>query len=186
MEDNRLPMKKPLGADEALTQPVASDDAETIKLYEERMIADKNRTKTGEVAVDKHTESETARVSMPIEKEHIVIERGSKSVEAVDPDNIDAFNDNETVRMEVYEETPDIHKEAFVREEVSIRKEVTQETVKGEENLRREELDVDTQGNPVIDNSSNQGKKPRRQRFTTGCNVAFYIAISQSEFEEED
>ena len=53
--------------------------------------------------------------------------------------------------MEVYEETPDIHKEAFVREEVRVTKVVDQDTVTAEEQLRREELDVDTQGRPVID-----------------------------------
>jgi len=52
--------------------------------------------------------------------------------------------------MEVYEETADIQKKAFVREEVNIRKEVIHETVDATETLRREELDVDTDGNPVI------------------------------------
>lgn len=156
MQANKRPIKEPFDANEALTQPVSLADAETIKLYEEHMIADKDRIKTGEVAIGKHTESETARVSMPIEKEHIVIERVSMSADTVATDNVDAFHDNESVRMEVYEETPDIHKEAFLREEVIIRKEVTQETVNAEEILRREELDIDTQGHPVIDNSSNQ------------------------------
>ena len=56
----------------------------------------------------------------------------------------------EVARMEVYEETADIQKKAFVREEVNIRKEVIHETVDATETLRREELDVDTDGNPVI------------------------------------
>ncbi|BAQ64753.1 YsnF/AvaK domain-containing protein [Geminocystis sp. NIES-3709] len=162
MQANKLPIKESFDANEALTRPVSPIDAETVKLYEERLIMDKDRTKTGEVAIDKHIELETARVSMPIEKEHIVIERVPMSAEKVATDNVDAFHDNETVRMEVYEETPDIHKEAFVREEVTIRKEVTQETVNAEETLRREELDIDTQGRPVIDNRSNQTKKLRR------------------------
>jgi uncharacterized protein (TIGR02271 family) len=52
--------------------------------------------------------------------------------------------------VEVYEETADIQKKAFVREEVNIRKEVTQDTVNSTETVRREELDVDVDGNPVI------------------------------------
>ena len=47
--------------------------------------------------------------------------------------------------MEVYEETADIQKQAFVREEVNIRKEVEMETVEATEILRREELDVKTE-----------------------------------------
>lgn len=164
MQANKPPIKEPSDANEALTQPVSLTDVDvqTVKLYEERMIMDKDRTKTGEVAIDKHIELETARVSMPIEKEHIVIERVPMSAETVATENVDAFHDNGTVRMEVYEETPDIHKEVFVREEVTIRKEVIQETVNAEETLRREELDIDTQGSPVIDNRSNQTKKLRR------------------------
>jgi stress response protein YsnF len=53
-------------------------------------------------------------------------------------------------RVEVYEETADIQKQAFVREEVNIRKEVEHETVTSQETIRREELDVDVDGNPVI------------------------------------
>jgi len=42
----------------------------------------------------------------------------------------------------VYEETPDVQKQAFVREEISVRKEVEQVTVEVEDKIRRE-LDLD-------------------------------------------
>ncbi|CBN56106.1 MULTISPECIES: DUF2382 domain-containing protein [Kamptonema] len=126
---------------------------QTLKLYEERLIANKNRQKTGEVAVGKRVETETARASVPIEKERVVIERRTPAdagrevpVGAVD------FQEGEVARMEVYEETADIHKEAFVREQVNVRKEVIRDTVEGEETLRRQELDVTTNGEPVVDN----------------------------------
>lgn len=126
---------------------------QTLKLYEERLIANKSRQKTGEVAVGKRVETETARASVPIEKERVVIERMTPadagrevSVGAVD------FQEGEVARMEVYEETADIHKEAFVREQVNVRKEVVRDTVEGEEILRRQELDVTTNGEPVVDN----------------------------------
>jgi stress response protein YsnF len=38
-----------------------------------------------------------------------------------------------------------------LREEVRIRKEVEQDTVEAQETIRREELDVDTQGRPIVD-----------------------------------
>jgi stress response protein YsnF len=41
-----------------------------------------------------------------------------------------------------------------VREEVKVRKEIDRETVDVEETLRREELDVQTDGTPVIDQTS--------------------------------
>jgi uncharacterized protein (TIGR02271 family) len=125
---------------------------QTLKLYEERLVANKSRQKTGEVAVGKRVESETARASVPIEKERVVIERvtpaeAGRVVSVGDAD----FQAGEVARMEVYEETADIHKEAYVREEVNVRKEVMRDTVDAEETLRREEIDIKTDGTPVVD-----------------------------------
>jgi uncharacterized protein (TIGR02271 family) len=117
-------------------------DHQNLKLYEERLIANKTRQKTGEVAIGKHVDTETAKVAVPIEKERVVIERMPGDAQTVAAGDAH-FQSGEVARMEVYEEIPDIRKEAFVREEVSIRKEVDRETVNAEEQLRREELDVD-------------------------------------------
>lgn len=132
---------------------------QNLRLYEERLIANKTRAKTGEVAVGKHVETENVSVSVPIEKERVVIERTTPSNTVVTPDST-AFQEGEVARVEVYEETPDIHKESFVREEVSVRKEVDRETVQADETLRREELDIDTQGQPIVD----RGSAPNRPK----------------------
>ena len=125
---------------------------QTLKLYQERLIANKNRVKTGEVTVGKHVETETARVSVPVEKERVIVERTTpQDAGTVVSPGANAFREGEIAHMEVYEETADIQKKAFVREEVNVRKEVTQETVNTQEQLRREELDVDTDGKPVVD-----------------------------------
>ncbi len=127
-------------------------DHQTLKLYEERLVANKKRRQTGEVVVGKHVETETARVSVPVEKERVVIERTTPADAGTiaAPDKID-FSEGEVARMKVYEQTADIHKEAFVREEVKIRKEVERDTVEAQETLRREELDIDTDGRRVVD-----------------------------------
>jgi uncharacterized protein (TIGR02271 family) len=132
-----------------------TNDAATVRLYEERLIADKHREKVGEVTVGKRIETETAQASVPIEKERVVIER----VEPVDAEAVVApedvqFGDAEAARMEVYEETPEIQKQAFVREEVNVRKVVDRDLVNAEEQLRRERLDIDMAGNPVMDDQS--------------------------------
>ena len=121
---------------------------ENIKLHEERLVADKERTKAGEVSVGVRIETETARVSVPVEKERIVVER-------INPTNLGEvstteFSGGEVARMEVYEESADIQKQAFVREEIRVRKEVERDTVEASETIRREELDVDVDGKPVI------------------------------------
>lgn len=130
---------------------------QSLKLYEERLIAHKSRVKTGEVTVGKHVETETARVSVPIEKERVVIERNTPSNAGTPVSVGDAdFREGEVARIEVYEETPNIHKEAFVREEVRVRKEVEHDTVEAQETVRREELDIDTDGGNIINKTSDR------------------------------
>lgn len=127
---------------------------QTLKLYEERLVASKTRVKTGEVSVGKHIETETARVSVPIEKERVVIERVTPTTsEAVVDSRELQFQEGEVARIELYEETPDIRKEAFVREEVRVTKVVDKETVEAQETIRREELDIDTQGDLRVNES---------------------------------
>ena len=121
-----------------------------IKLYEERLLANKTRQKTGEVAVGKRVETETAQVSVPVEKERVIIERTNPTNPTEVTPGEASFREGEVARMEIYEETADIQKQAFVREEVNIRKEVERDTVEANETLRREELDIDTEGNPTI------------------------------------
>jgi len=133
-------------------------DHRNLKLYEERLIANKDRYKAGEVTVGKRVETEVARAAVPVEKERVVIERtsaGMSGAQAVAPGTAN-FQEGEVARAEVYEETADIHKEAFVRENVEIHKEVERDMVEGQETLRREELEVDTEGKPVVE------RRPRK------------------------
>ncbi|MEB3831639.1 DUF2382 domain-containing protein [Phormidium sp. CCY1219] len=127
-------------------------DHKNLKLYEERLLANKDRHKAGEVAVGKRVETETARAAVPVEKERVVIERSSPAAgqeRRVKPGSVE-FNEGEVARAEVYEENADIKKEAFVRENVDVHKEVERDTVEAEETIRREELEVDKEGNPVV------------------------------------
>ncbi|MGF2039884.1 MAG: DUF2382 domain-containing protein [Nostoc sp. CmiVER01] len=128
-----------------------NQDNQTFKLYEERLIASKQRIKTGEVTVGKHIETDTASVTVPIQKERVLIERvvPTEAGKVVDPNEL-KFQEGEVARIEVYEETPEIRKEAFVREEVRVKKVVERDTVEAHETIRREELDVDTEGNLQI------------------------------------
>jgi uncharacterized protein (TIGR02271 family) len=126
------------------------NDHQTLRLYEERLIANKRRQKTGEVAIGKHVETETARVAVPVEKERVVIERiiPTDAGKTVSP-GAGAFREGEVAHMEIYEETADIKKEAFVREEVRVSKVVDHDTIESQEQIRREELDVNAPGLPI-------------------------------------
>lgn len=125
------------------------DNHGPLRLYEERLIANRSRNKVGEVAVGKRVVTETAQVSEPVQRERVVIERHN----VTDPSAIPTgthFQNEEVARVEVYEEQVNVEKQAFVREEVTVRKEVDRETVTSTEQVRREELDVRTEGNPTI------------------------------------
>lgn len=120
-----------------------------IRLYQERLIADKDRFKTGTVSVGKQVKTDTKEVSVPVQSDRVVIERTAPSTTepvTTAPD----FREGEVARVETYAEKADIHKEAFVREEVNVRKEVDRDTVTGRETIRREELDVNTKGDPTL------------------------------------
>jgi uncharacterized protein (TIGR02271 family) len=125
----------------------------TLKLYEERLVAGKTRQKTGEAVISKHIETETATASVAVEKERVVIERMpvSGSTATMPTTGTDAFKEGEVARMDVYEEVPEFHKEAFVREEVKVSKVVDTENATAQEQLRREELDVNIDGHPVVE-----------------------------------
>lgn len=129
---------------------MSAQDHQTLKLYEERLVANKNRVKTGEVSIGKQVQTETAQVSIPVEKERVVIERTTPtSPETVTPGK-DVFREGEVARMEIHEETADVQKEAFVREEVKVKKVVEQDTVNAQETLRREELDLNSDDRPNL------------------------------------
>jgi uncharacterized protein (TIGR02271 family) len=127
------------------------DDRQSLKLYEERLVANKERFRAGGVTIGKRVETETANVSVPVERERVVIERTTPTnTNVVAPGEVN-FNEGEVARVEVYEETAKIEKQAFVREEVNIHKEVEKDVVSANETIRREELEVETDGNAVVD-----------------------------------
>jgi uncharacterized protein (TIGR02271 family) len=124
---------------------VNEQDHQTLRLYEERLIANKKRQKAGEVTIGKHVETETARVAVPLDRERVIVERvtPTDAGRPVAPGTAD-FREGEVARMEIYEETPEISKETIVREEVRVKKVVEHETSEAQATVRREELDVDT------------------------------------------
>ena len=64
--------------DEDIKNRTDINDVEKIKLYEERLTVNKHRDKTGEVSIGKRVETETKSVSVPIERERLVIDRAHR------------------------------------------------------------------------------------------------------------
>jgi uncharacterized protein (TIGR02271 family) len=129
---------------------VEIEGRQNLKLYEERLVANKKRFLAGTVKVGKKVETETATVSVPVEKEKIVIKRTIPSRDRVISPSEANFSDKEVARFEVYEESAAIEKQVFVREQVNIHKDVQQDFVTAKETIRSEELDVKTNGDSKI------------------------------------
>lgn len=140
-------------------------DHDRIRLYEERLVADKHREKVGNIRIKKHIVTNEADVSVPIQKEKVVIEvetnlPGGTRINAPDA----RIGEDDTREIDVYAERPDVRKETVAYQEVNVRKEVEQDVVTAHDTVRREELDVDAEGNPVIEDRSeyNPDRRPDR------------------------
>ncbi|MCU0537340.1 MAG: DUF2382 domain-containing protein [Hydrococcus sp. Prado102] len=131
---------------------VRAAENDSIRLYEEQLVAKKNRQQVGEVVLGKTVVAEAAFVSVPVEKERIIIKhkepRELKQSVAFDET---AFYQGEVTRMKVFEETAEISKEVFLADEVTITKEVESNLVTAEEILRREKLELYSEGNAIIE-----------------------------------
>ena len=122
---------------------ISTEESQTIKLYEERLITDKQRREVGEVTIGKRVETETAEVEVPIEKEKVVVKINEVSSEDIPVAPGEAtFEEGTVAKVKVYEETADIEKQAFVREEVEVTKEVETEIVSAEKTLRKEKIEI--------------------------------------------
>ncbi|MGL5834934.1 MAG: DUF2382 domain-containing protein [Waterburya sp.] len=131
-----------------------------FKLHEERLVANKHRFNTGTVTVGKRVETKTAQVSVPVDKERVVIERNAPgNSNPITPD-ANAFQEGEVARIDVYEESADLQKQTFVREEVEVRKEVEHDTVNLQETIRREELDIDKDSESTRSPDSDSTRRP--------------------------
>ena len=122
---------------------ISTAENQTIKLYEEKLVTHKERREVGEVTIGKRVETEIEEVEVPVEKEKVVVSRHevSDSQTAVDPAEA-TFESGAVAKVKVYEETVDVEKQAFVREEVEVKKEVEKDVVNVSETLRKEELEM--------------------------------------------
>ena len=131
---------------------ISAEDNQTIKLYEERLITDKQRHQAGEVTIGKRVETEVAEVEIPVEKEKVVVRRKEVSGENIEVDPAEVnFEEGAVAKVKVYEETANIEKKAFVREEVEVKKEVETEVINASETLRKETLDISGEENIEVE-----------------------------------
>ena len=118
---------------------------QTIQLREQRLHADKQRVKTGDVTVRKEVITEQKHITVPVEREEVVIER-----RAVQGHGVAGDIKAETLRIPVSEEQVTVTKDTVVKEEVSIgkRKVTEDKTVTG--SVQHEEIRVEETGDVKV------------------------------------
>lgn len=140
------------------TEPVADTDRydnhrradEVIQLSEEELHVNKERVQAGEVKVGKHVVSQEKSVTVPVEHEEVVVTRHAVNRE-IDPSQIGA--DSATVKVPVMAEQVSTNVTARVVEEVEVGKRVVQEQKTVTDTVRKEKLDMDSDGNVDVKNS---------------------------------
>jgi len=132
-----------------------TEDGRVIQLQEEQLRADKEPVSGGEVKVRKEVHTEQRQLTVPVEREEVVIERrpvggGMKATGEMKA---------EEIRIPVKEERVKVTKEPVVTEEVTVGKRKVREkrTVSG--TVRKEEAVVESTGGAKVNHTSKPGKK---------------------------
>jgi uncharacterized protein (TIGR02271 family) len=101
--------------------------------------------KQGEVQVRKEVHTEHKTIEVPVMREEVVIERTSPGTHATA-----GSMGSQEIRVPVREEEVRVEKTPVVKEEVRVSKRQVQDTERVSENLRKEEIKVDTKGNAAV------------------------------------
>jgi uncharacterized protein (TIGR02271 family) len=127
------------------TQTTGEDELR-VQRSEEELRAGTREREAGEVGVQKTVRTERERLEVPTRREEVTVDRVPVEGEASEAQ----IGDDE-VRVPVTEEEVVVEKRPVAKEEVRIRKDVVEDTQVVEEDVRKEEVDVDDQTERRLD-----------------------------------
>jgi len=122
-----------------------TEDGRTIQLHEEQLTTQKQAEKTGDVRVRKEVRTEHKTVTVPVEREEVVIERRPASGRRTNG-SVKA----EEIRIPVKDERVTVGKQTVVKEEVSVGKRKVHDTKTVSGDVRSEELVVESEGGAKV------------------------------------
>src|SRR3712207_2474429 len=128
------------GVSEQSGSDLEDEDELRVQRSEEELRAGTREREAGALNVRKRVVSERQSVEVPTRREEVTVDRVAVEGEASEADIAD-----EEVRVPVTEEEVVVEKRPVAKEEVRIRKDVVEDTEVVEEDVRREEVDVDDQ-----------------------------------------
>jgi uncharacterized protein (TIGR02271 family) len=128
--------------DEGVNQSTGSDledrDELRVQRSEEELVAGTREREAGQLKVRKRVRTDRETIEVPTKHEEVSVERVPVSGEATEAQ----IGEDEVV-MPVTEEEVVVDKRAVAKEEIRVRKDVVEDTEVVEEDVRREEIDVE-------------------------------------------
>ena len=138
------------------TDSLRTNDADSIKIIEEKMQVGKREVETGGVRLRSRIVEQAVQENVRLRSERVRVERTNVSRPATEAD-LANFKDA-TIEMTEHAEVPVVGKEAYVTGEVSLGKEVQENTETVQGTVRKTEVDTE--------NFTDEGSK-----LSTGTNI---------------
>ena len=126
------------GAYDAYTRESTDEDELRVHRSEEELRAGTREREAGALNVRKRVRTERQQIEAPTRREEVTVNRVPVEGEASEADIAD-----DEVRVPVTEEEVVVEKHPVAKEEVRIRKDVVEDTEVVEEDVRREEIEID-------------------------------------------
>jgi len=131
------------GRDSDLTdrdRTVADHDDASVVRHEERLKVGTQERETGRARLRKYVVTDHETVDVPVEREEVTVERTPIRDGQVGTGTIG----EEEVEVSLHEERPVVEKETVAVEEVGLNKETVRDTQRVEADVRKEQVDVET------------------------------------------
>lgn len=140
----------------------AGDEASVVR-HEERVNVGTQEREAGHARLRKYVVTDHETVDVPVEREEVTVERTPINDTNARVDN--GTIGEEEVDVTLHEERPVVQKEAVAVEEVGLNKQTVQETQRVEADVRKEQVDVETdvdRGDLGRGDLGRDGEAPRR------------------------
>jgi uncharacterized protein (TIGR02271 family) len=129
------------GVNQSRGDDLEDEDELRVQRTEEELAAGTREREAGQVSVRKRVRTDRERLEVPTRREEVTVER----VPVSEGTATEAQIGEDEVRVPLTEEEVVVEKRPVAKEEVRVRKDVVEDTEVVEEDVRREEIDVDDQ-----------------------------------------
>jgi|SRR6185437_11844387 len=136
-----------------------SEGEQIIRLHGELLRVHKERVARGEVRLRKRVVTEPQTVEVPVSREEVVIEHRTPTQGAAATGEGD---ERGQIRVPISEERVEVEKEPVVTDEIAVGKRTVEGTQRVEGEVRREELEVEDEGNLTPEQLAELRRRPRR------------------------